>query len=370
VENATVENGAAFEGIAAIARQFRRAGAVTGAREFGSGNINDTYIVTVDAPQAPYFVLQRIAKRVFPQPELVAKNTRVVTEHIGTRLREFDLGRRWEVPRVLPTQTGADYWQDSNGDTWRAIDYIADSYTLNAVADTDRAREVGYAIGLFHRLLSDLPVARLSDPLPGFHVTPRYLARYDRVAATATTASSAETRFCTRCIETWRDRVTVLEDAAARGELPLRPIHGDPKVNNVLLDKTTERAVSVIDLDTVKPGLIHYDIGDCLRSGCNPLGEDCDRWESVCFETELAVATLEGYLQHGRYFLNERDRAYFVDAAFLIAFELGLRFFTDYLEGNVYFKVARAEHNLARALVQFKLAASICDCAETLRSLS
>ena len=136
-------------------------------------------------------------------------------------------------------------------------------------------------------------------------------------------------------------------------------MHGDPKVNNILFDQQTNLAMSMIDLDTVKSGLIHYDIGDCLRSGCNPLGEDVAEWEDVNFDTELCSAILSGYLEVGRSFLTEYDYVYIYDAIRVITFELGLRFFTDYLAGNQYFTVKYPEHNLQRSLVQFRLLESI-----------
>jgi hypothetical protein len=126
-----------------------------------------------------------------------------------------------------------------------------------------------------------------------------------------------------------------------------------------MLDVSTQQAVSMIDLDTVKPGLVHYDIGDCLRSGCNLLGEETEQWEKVCFEPDLCQAILQGYLAQAKDFLTEHDYAYIYDAIRLIAFELGLRFFTDYLAGNLYFKVKHPDHNLMRSLVQFKLVESI-----------
>jgi len=166
-----------------------------------------------------------------------------------------------------------------------------------------------------------------------------------------------------------RSRANVLEDARACGRLVHRTIHGDPKVNNVMLDTVSRRAVSMVDLDTVKPGLVHYDIGDCLRSCCNPLGEETANWESVRFEPELCRAILEGYLPQARVFLTPEDQDHIYDAVALIAFELGLRFFTDYLEGDVYFKVAHREHNLARALVQFRLTANIESQESTIRKI-
>jgi hypothetical protein len=130
-------------------------------------------------------------------------------------------------------------------------------------------------------------------------------------------------------------------------------------VNNILFDRQTQLAVSVVDLDTVKSGLVHYDIGDCLRSGCNPVGEETNQWEDVQFDTELCQGILQGYLSMAQSFLSEYDYAYIYDAVRVITFELGLRFFTDYLAGNIYFHVKYPEHNLLRSLVQFRLVESI-----------
>ena len=231
--------------------------------------------------------------------------------------------------------------------------------TFDTIKDTGHAREVGYALGMFHNLLSDLSPDHLADTLPGFHITPGYLAHYDEVLERQGARPSPEVNYGLRFVAERRAWAPVLEDARAQGRLRLRPIHGDPKVNNVMLDTATGQAVGMVDLDTVKPGLVHYDIGDCLRSGCNPLGEETEDWETVRFEPELCRAMLAGYLSLAQDFLTETDYAYLYDAIRLLAFELGLRFFTDYLAGNVYFKARHPEHNLARALVQFKLTESI-----------
>jgi Ser/Thr protein kinase RdoA (MazF antagonist) len=160
-------------------------------------------------------------------------------------------------------------------------------------------------------------------------------------------------------IEARRAWAGVLEDAKARGELQVRNIHGDPKVDNILISDRSGRAVGMVDLDTVKPGLIQYDLGDCLRSSCNPLGETTDDYDEVRFEIDLAEPILEGYLDRADSFLTPNDYAAIYPAARVMIFEMGLRFFQDYLAGNVYFKVEHPEHNLERAVVQFKLLESL-----------
>jgi Ser/Thr protein kinase RdoA (MazF antagonist) len=260
---------------------------------------------------------------------------------------------------VLLAQDGRDFWLDSDGLFWRAISFIEGAQSFNTIRRIDHASEVGYALGIFHTLLSDLPPDRLSVTLPGFHITPRYLRHYEEVLAKYNVDKSPEVNYCLQFISERNAWAHVLENAKAQGKLSLRPIHGDPKVDNIMIDTVTGQAVSIVDMDTVQPGLVHYDIGDCLRSGCNLMGEETEQWERVHFDTDLCKTILQSYLSIAREFLTENDFDYIYDSIRLIAFELGLRFFTDYIEGNVYFKVRHPEHNLTRALIQFKLTESI-----------
>lgn len=364
-----------MDNIYVAAEQFRPRGRVTNSREFGNGNINSTFLVTleekIDSMSEKHFILQRINTLVFPQPELVMRNMSISTEHVRRRLdlTPLSAGRRWEVPRLLLTQDGKDHWLDSEGSFWRAMSFIEGSQSFDTIRDIDHAREVGYALGMFHTLLSDLPPERLADTLEGFHITPGYLQHYDEILPKHGESRSTEVNYCLQFVRKRRGLAHVLEDAKAQGRLLLRPIHGDPKVNNIMMDTATGQAISIVDLDTVKPGLVHYDIGDCLRSGCNPMGEETEKWEKIHFDTDLCQALLKGYLSMAREFLTANDFYYLYDSVRLIAFELGLRFFTDYLEGDVYFKVRRPGHNLARALVQFRLTESIESQETAIRSI-
>ena len=291
------------------------------------------------------------------------QNMRIYSNHVRDRLAKIPLQRRWEVPQVLLTDEGQDYWLTENGEYWRSLSFIADSQSFDVMENTSQAKEVGYALGTFHYLTSALPPEKLADTLVGFHITPQYLRQYQEVLAKSQSANNVQNspklNYCFQIISDRQGLANILEDAKVSGKLPLRTMHGDPKVNNILFDQQTNLAMSMIDLDTVKSGLIHYDIGDCLRSGCNPLGEDVAEWEDVNFDTELCSAILSGYLEVGRSFLTEYDYAYIYDAIRVITFELGLRFFTDYLAGNQYFTVKYPEHNLQRSLVQFRLLESI-----------
>ena len=364
-----------------IAAQFAIASQVESVVPLGNGNINSTFLVTATAKsdrQVQRFVLQRINTKVFRQPELVIQNMAVLSKHLsastGTSVcaPSTILTRRWETPQILPTQQGKNYWVDAAGEYWRAISFIENSYVRETVEDIAHAEEVGYGLAMFHSLISELPADGLADTLPGFHITPTYLADYERVlkiyrpAADDPQAEAAA--YCLAFIENRKDWAHVLERAKAEGHLRLRPIHGDPKVNNMMMG-SDGKAVSLIDLDTLKPGLVHYDIGDCLRSSCNPLGEETEDWQNVVFDVDLARAMLRGYLPLAKDFLTPPDYDYLYDGIRLIAFELGLRFFTDYLAGNVYFKVKHPTHNLMRSLVQFKLTESIEAQADPLQAI-
>ncbi|MEO1395456.1 MAG: aminoglycoside phosphotransferase family protein [Cyanobacteria bacterium J06634_5] len=372
----------------AIAANFvvsdRPAGHISSVEPLGNGNINSTFLVTTSDAASQHsgqhsgqrFVLQRINTQVFTQPEQVIQNMVLLNEHLSQQSEKAQKSldhRRWETPQVLPTTQGKNFWKDEQGHYWRAITFVEEAQVFDTVNSCAHAREVGYGLAMFHSLISTLSAERLADTLKGFHITPQYLAHYQQVRQQVRqqaelSAPTAAVRYCLNFIEQRQAWAHVLEKAKAAGHLQLRPIHGDPKVNNMMLG-ADGKAVSLIDLDTIKPGLVHYDIGDCLRSGCNPLGEETEDWQAVVFDTDLAKAMLEGYLSLAKDFLTEQDYDYLYDAIRLIAFELGLRFFTDHLAGNVYFKVTHPAHNLHRALVQFKLTESIENQADTLKAI-
>ncbi len=346
----------------AIASQCQPAETIKAIEPLGNGNVNETFLVQLNGNNQANFVLQRLNTAVFSKPELVMQNLLALSDHVDQKLSEGIPqlnGRRWELPRPLKWADGQQDWLEENGNFWRAITFIDNANCLEVLQDLQQAREVGFGLGMFHLLISDLPATALADTLEGFHITPNYLAEYQQVLKHSQLIASADAEWCIKFIQQRQALAAVLEAAKARGELQLRPIHGDPKINNLMLDAESGQAIALIDLDTVKPGLVHYDIGDCLRSGCNPLGEETTNLAAVHFDLQLCEAILEGYLSVARGFLNEADHHYLYDAIRLIPFELGLRFFSDYLNGSVYFRSDFPNHNLQRALVQFKLTESI-----------
>jgi len=345
-----------------IARQFTTAGRLVAIDPTGSGNVNDTFLAifrtTFDEHR---IIIQRINRRVFKRPEAIMENLHKITSHVHARLeREADEADRvWQMPAIVPCLDGKDWFVDEDGEFWRALTLIDSAQAHDSAKSVEHAYEVGCVIGQFHRLLSDMDPSQLQHPLPGYHVTPLYLAKYDETiktpAAAAALKASVEIQRLAQFIEERRDLAHVLQKALEAGKLQLRLVHGDPKVNNIMIDDYTAKGTSIIDLDTVSPGLIHYDFGDALRSICNPAGEEVIKLSQVGFDLDLCAGFCKGYMRFAGDFLTEADRSFLFDAVRLLAFELGLRFFEDHLNGNQYFKVRHSEQNLNRARVQFRL---------------
>lgn len=349
-----------------IAQQFKIAGRLVTVQAYGQGNVNDTYLVIFRTTfSEERFLIQRINPKVFPRPDFILRNMRLITDHVHRRLeQEADTADRiWQLPRLIQSKDGTDSVIDNNGHYWRAISLIASAHSYESIQNVEHAYQAGIVLGQFQRLFSDLPPEKMLDTLPGFHVTPHYLEQFDQAVASREGQeqlnSSSEARRCAAFIEQRRDWCSVLEKARDRGELQVRTIHGDPKIANIMIDDMTGKGTAIVDLDTVKPGLIHYDFGDCVRSACNPAGEETTQLSQVYFDTDNFRAIVRGYMTYARLFLDDADRHYLFDAIRLIAFELGLRFFTDFLRGGVYFKTRYEGHNLMRARVQFKLTESI-----------
>ena len=339
--------------------------------EYGRGIIHDTYLVELDG-QADSFILQRINTQVFKQPELIMHNLRLVCEHVHD-LKKFasrGIDSGWKMLHIIPTRNNRDFFIDSEGGFWRALSFISGAKPLEKIANLDNASEVGRALGIFHLLTGNLNPALLHDTLPGFHNIELYLSHYDQVLSSGIHREFTESeKFCRQFVEDRRSWAPVLENGRKHNKLQMRIIHGDPKINNVMVDSQTGKAVSIIDLDTIKPGLLLYDLGDCLRSCCNISGEESDDFDAVRFDLGRCKALLSGYMGEAHGCFTAQDFDFFFDAIRLIPFELGLRFYTDYLEGNLYFKSSYSTQNLDRAVVQFRLVASIEQQEDKIRAL-
>lgn len=333
-----------------VADAFDLGGVVLDVQPFGHGLINDTFLVTTGSGHA---VLQRINRRAFPQPELAMQNLRALSDHFAAR-RNTTL----RLPTIYRARDGRDFALDKEGGFWRALGYIEHSETFLTLRDVAQAAEVGTALGRFHALADGLDATRLHATRPGFHQTPLYYARFAE-AASRHAATGDDLAWCIAFAQARAGIVSMLEDAKQRGELRLRAIHGDPKLDNFLFDTHSGKGISLIDLDTVQPGLVHYDIGDCIRSAANPAGESPADLDNVHFDLDVCRAILTHYFAEARALLTPQDIAHLYDAIRLIPFELGLRFLTDHLDGDVYFKTEWRGHNLHRAQAQFHLVADI-----------
>ena len=349
-----------------LAAQFEMPGEPIGMLPIGGGNINDTYLAVYRTScSEARCVIQRINLHVFRQPESLMRNYRRVTLHVHRRLENERDGadRLWQLPRMIPCKDGADLHIAANGDHWRAITLIDSAISYEQVQNLSHAREAGAVLGQFHRLVMDLDPDSLDITLPGFHRTPQYLAAFDRALVTPAAQQLLDrdprTRDLCRFVEQRRPLCVVLENALAEGRIALRIMHGDPKISNILIDTITGRGTSIIDLDTVGPGLIHWDYGDAVRSICNPAGEETTDLDQVSFDQDLFRAFNEGYIGQIGPALAPGDRSLFYEAIRLISFELGLRFLQDHLAGDIYFKTRHPGHNRDRAAVQIRLCEKI-----------
>jgi hypothetical protein len=339
----------------AVARQFQIYGEFLSAEPYGSGHINDTYCVVFDqAGSRVRYIFQRINHLVFKNPVALMENISRVTRHLGGKFA----GTRDESRRALtliPARDGKPFHLDEAGNYWRVYLFVEQARTYDAVQSTAQAFEAAQAFGRFQSLLADLPAPRLHDTIPDFHHTPkRFLALEQAIAADAVNRAALakpEIAFALR----HQAMTGVLLEA----NLPERVTHNDTKFNNVMLDDATGEGVCVIDLDTVMPGLALYDVGDMVRTTTSPAKEDERDLTKVTMQFPMFEALMRGYLASAADFLTPAEKRHLAFAGKLITFTIGIRFLTDFLAGDTYFKVHRAGHNLDRCRTQFKLVESI-----------
>jgi len=350
------------ENLAAILSLFEIEGRFTSAAAYGSGHINDTFLVHCEtASGLPHrYIAQRINDRIFKAiPELM-DNVQRVTEHLARKATATTDGSPPRQLTLVLARNGAAYARDEGGAWWRVYTFIEGAHSVDRVTTIDQAREVARAFGDFQAQLSDLPGPRLHETIPNFHNT---RSRFDafRTALTADALGRAATARpeidLVLSLETDCDR---LLDLRTRGEVSERITHNDTKINNVMLDDVTGRAVAVIDFDTLMPGLPLYDFGDMVRTATSSTLEDDPQPANMRFETPLFEALVGGYLSSAvGPVLNATERAHLGFAGKLMTYETALRFLTDYLQGDVYFKTQYPEHNLVRTRTQLALVRSI-----------
>ena len=354
------------EQVLAVCDRFAFEGAVTDLKVCGNGHINSTYIVTAESGKR--YILQILNTAIFKDPTGVMNNIVSVTDHIRKGLAEAGEDTRRGTMQVILTRDGANGYTDEDGRFWRAYDFVEGTVCRLTVDSPETFARVGEAFGDFQRRLSDFDASKLIESIPNFHNTKKryadFLAAVERNAAGRGDSVREEIRFITDRT----DKCSLIVDALAFGDLPLRVTHNDTKLSNILLDEVTEEAVCIIDLDTVMPGSALYDFGDSIRTGAASAAEDEPDLETVHFLPEMFKAYARGFIKGTGGSLTAQELKMLPDGGYTITLEQAIRFLGDYLDGDTYYHIEYPEHNLVRARTQLKLVAEMEDCMEELRA--
>lgn len=344
-----------------IVDRFCVRGSFLGVQPYGSGHINDTYAVVIDRDGTPVrYLLQRINHSVFADPPALMENISRVTRYLTRKIcerGEDDISRR--TLTVIPVHTGGEYYRDPAGNYWRMYIFIEGARTYDIITSVDQACQAAKAFGAFQRDLIDLPEPPLHETIPEFH---NGISRFN------TFQSILEKDPCSRA-ERARDEIAFLLDHKAllelipqlirSGAVPVRITHNDTKLNNVMIDDRTGEGICVIDLDTVMPGSVLYDFGDMVRTSTITATEDERDLSKVSMSMPFFKAVARGYLSTANHFLNNAERMHLVTAGKVMPLIIGMRFLTDYLAGDQYFKIQHENQNLDRCRTQFQLLRSI-----------
>ncbi len=345
-----------------IIAQFELEGRPVAVIPFGDGHINETYLVATGRPHL--YILQKVNRKVFPDARGLMNNIIAVTEH----LRAKDPDPRHSLT-LVPTRDGQKYLLTEAGELWRVYEYIMVSICLTRAETAGDFRGSGKAFGKFLQDLGDFDAGLLVETIPHFHDTPH---RYRDFHAAVAADVCGRAKQVKREIDFFLEReasASVLMDQLSAGVLPLRVTQNDTKLNNVMLDEKTREPLCVLDLDTVMPGLAANDFGDAIRFGASTAEEDERDLSLVHFSLELYRAYAEGYLSVCRDSLGDAELLSLADGSRILTLECGMRFLTDYLQGDTYFHVARREHNLDRARTQIALVAEMEGQMEAMKAI-
>ena len=343
------------EQVLAVCSRFAFNGDVTDVRVCGNGHINTTYIITMEGGKR--YILQILNTAVFKDPVGVMNNIIAVTNHIRKGLAQAGEDAERGTLNVILTTDGANGYTDGEGRFWRAYDFVEGTVCRLMLDSPETFGRVGEAFGDFQRRLADFDASVLIESIPNFHNTKsryaNFLAALERNASGRAHLVQDEIQFITDRAE----KCSLIVDALADGSLPLRVTHNDTKLSNILLDEITEEAVCIIDLDTVMPGSSLYDFGDSIRSGATSAAEDEPDLDKVHFLPEMFKVYARGFVKGCGGALTEKEISMLPLGGYMLTLETGIRFLTDYLDGDVYFHTDYADHNLVRARTQFKLVA-------------
>ena len=354
---------------------FRLAGIPRSVNPHGNGHINDTYLVICDdAGNVKKYILQRMNHSIFRNPQALMENVAGVTSYLQEKIRERNGDPNRETLSVIKTKDGKNYFEDSLHNFWRVFPFIEDTYCLEKVENAGDFYDCAQAFGSFQRQLADYPAETLHETIPLFHHTPSRFQTFQKAVREDPLGRAASVREEINFALAREADTHVLTDLLEKGELPLRVTHNDTKLNNILFDAVTKKALCIIDLDTVMPGLSLYDFGDAIRTGANTGAEDETDLSKIGLDLSLFETFTDGFLTGCAGSLTPLEIELLPMGAKLMTYECGIRFLADYLVGDVYFKIHREHHNLDRARTQFKLVADMEakweEMAEIVRRLS
>ena len=341
-----------------IGSKFVIHGEYISSEPYGSGHINDTFVVTYDQGGTfVRYIFQRINHTIFKDPEALMDNIVRVTNHQRSKCLDSEPSRR--AMTVIDTIDGGPCLHDVEGDFWRVYIMIEKARTYDVLESSEQAFQAAKAFGEFQKQLVDIPGGRLNETIPDFHNTPK---RFDNFTQALDADIENRAKFAEDEVAFFlskREMASKLLELNAKGFIPERITHNDTKLNNVMIDDATGEGLCVIDLDTVMPGLALYDFGDMVRTGTSPAEEDEVDLSKVTMRMEMFQALAGGYLSSASDFLTETEIEYLPFSGKLITYEIGLRFITDFLQGDIYFKTHRENHNLDRCRTQMALVRSI-----------
>jgi hypothetical protein len=325
----------------------------------GSGHIHDTFRIINGDNSKDDYILQRINNNVFRNVPELQDNIERVTRHIQNKLRNIpgsDLKR--ECLTLIPSVNGKSWIMDAQQRFWRLFIYISDHRSYDIVDSPGKAFEGGKAIGKFQVLLNDLPGKPLFETIPDFHNIEKRLRKFDLSVESDSAGRVSEVEREIAFVRERAEKMKIIIRLGKEGKIPLRITHNDTKFNNILFDKN-DRALCIIDLDTVMPGYVHYDFGDAIRTSANTATEDETDLSRVSMDFDLFKSFARGYLSVTRDTLNQTEIDYLAFSPMLITYTMAVRFLTDHIDGDVYYKIHHTNHNAERARAQLKLVESM-----------
>jgi thiamine kinase-like enzyme len=352
-----------------IFERFKANGTYFKGEPYGNGHIHDTFLIETVGNKNDDYILQRLNNSVFKNIPELQNNIERVTVHLKNKLKAVagsDLKR--ECLNLVPTHEGKSWIVDSKGNFWRMYIFITNHRSYNIVDSSDKAYEGGKAIGRFQAMLSDMQGGPLFETIPRFHNIEYRLETFklkineDPVGRVSSVGDEIN-QFLKRSEE-----MKVILKLGNDNKIPLRITHNDTKFNNILLDEN-DKALCIIDLDTVMPGYVHYDFGDAIRTAANTANEDERDLSKIKLDLNLFKAYSEGYLSETANTLNDMEKEYLPFAPILITYTIAIRFLTDFLDGDKYFKIHHNLHNLERARAQLKLVMSMEEQYKSMKSI-